>query len=78
LQGYFLPASLVGLGGYWVAGLWTADVTRYFLWSLPGAVAAVFLGRAINRRLSGDGFLRYVYLLLIGTGAVLAYQAIRR
>jgi len=77
LQGYFLPASLAGLGGYWAAGLWTADVTRYFLWSLPGAAAAVFVGRAVNRRLAGDGFLRYVYVILLATGTVLAVQAIR-
>jgi hypothetical protein len=65
------------MGGYWLAGLWTADVTRYFLWSLPGALAAVFLGRAINRRLSGDGFLRYVYVLLVAIGAVLTFEAVR-
>ncbi len=28
LQGYFLPASLVGLCGYWAAGLWVSAVTR--------------------------------------------------
>src|SRR5262245_59796416 len=27
LQGYFLPASLIGMGGYCLAGLWTAAVT---------------------------------------------------
>ena len=31
LQGYFLPASLVGMAGYWVAGLWVPAVTRYYL-----------------------------------------------
>src|SRR5215813_356093 len=29
LQGYFLPASLLGLCGYWLAGLWTSAVTHY-------------------------------------------------
>jgi uncharacterized membrane protein YfcA len=29
LQGYFLPASLVGMLGYWLAGLWVSTVTRY-------------------------------------------------
>ncbi len=50
LQGYFLPASVVGMGGYWLAGLWTPLVTRYFLLSLPATLIAIFLGRAINHR----------------------------
>jgi uncharacterized protein len=54
LQGYFLPASLVGMCGYWLAGLWIPAVTRYYLWSFPLAVAAILLGRAINQRLEGQ------------------------
>ena len=45
LQGYFLPASLVGMIGYWVAGLWSPAVTRYYLMSLPVVLAATALGR---------------------------------
>jgi hypothetical protein len=37
-QGYFLPAGLLGVGGFWLAGLWTPAVTRDYLWSLPLAV----------------------------------------
>src|SRR5947209_6867464 len=47
LQGYFLPASVLGMCGYWLAGLWVPAVTRYYLWSLLPAVAAIFLGRVI-------------------------------
>src|SRR5437764_4474082 len=39
LQGYFLPASLVGMAGYWAAGLWVPAVTRSDLTSLPVGVA---------------------------------------
>ena len=35
LQGYFLPASIIGMGGYWLAGLWVPAVTHYYLLSLP-------------------------------------------
>src|SRR5262245_28056234 len=78
LQGYFLPASLLGMAGYWLAGLWQPAVTRYYLWTLPLALAAIFLGRAINRRMKGRSFLRYLHsgLLLIGT--VLLMQSVRR
>src|SRR5207247_1032982 len=41
LQGYFLPASLLGMCGYWLAGLWVPAVTRYYLWSLPVALTAI-------------------------------------
>lgn len=78
LQGYFLPASLVGMAGYWIAGLWVPDVTRYYLLSLPVAVAAIFLGRAINRRLHGQRFLVLVHVGLIVVGATLLIQSMRK
>src|ERR1700757_4541945 len=68
LQSYFLPASLLGMCGYWFAGLWTSAVTRYFLWSLPLAMVAIFLGRALNRRMGKRSFFRYVYVGLILVG----------
>ncbi|HVK07792.1 MAG TPA: sulfite exporter TauE/SafE family protein [Gemmataceae bacterium] len=76
LQGYFLPASLVGMVGYWAAGLWVPDVTRYYLLSLPPAAVAVVLGRAINRRLTGRAFLVAVHVGLIAAGTVLFVQAV--
>jgi uncharacterized membrane protein YfcA len=76
LQGYFLPASLAGLAGYDVLGLWVPDVTRYFVYCLPVTIAAIFIGRAINHRLSGDGFFRYVYIALIAIGGTLIVQAL--
>jgi uncharacterized membrane protein YfcA len=76
LQGYFLPASL--LYGYWLAGLWVPAVTRYYLMSLPLALAAIFLGRVINQRLDGRRFLRCVHGVLIGVGMILLIQSLRR
>jgi uncharacterized protein len=76
LQGYFLPASMAGMCGYFFAGLWTATVNRYYLWSLPGIVLASFVGRLINRRLNARQFLLYVHAGLIGIGALLLVQAL--
>jgi uncharacterized membrane protein YfcA len=76
LQGYFLPASLIGLAGYWLAGLWVSAVTHYYLLSLPSVLPAILLGRVLNHRLRGDAFLRYVHFGLLITGAVLFLQAI--
>jgi uncharacterized membrane protein YfcA len=78
LQGYFLPASLVGMGGYWLAGLWVPAVTRYYLLSLPVAVAALFLGRLVNQRLKGRSFLLYVHLGLLVIGTALLIQSMWR
>ncbi len=77
LQGYFLPASIVGMAGYWLSGLWVSAVTHYFLISLVAAVPAIFLGRGINHRLRGEAFLRYVHGGVVCVGLVLLFQAIR-
>jgi hypothetical protein len=75
LQGYFLPASLLGLIGYAAIGLWSHAITRYFLLSLPATLLAIVLGRVINYRLKGEGFFRYVYAGLIVIGAILIAQS---
>jgi uncharacterized membrane protein YfcA len=76
LQGYFLPASLVGMAGYWIAGLWVPAVTRYYLTSLPVVLAATFLGRVLNRRMEGRRFLHYVHVGLVVIGGMLLIQAV--
>jgi len=77
LQGYFLPASILGMVGYWLKGLWVPMVTRYFLWSLVPMVPAILLGKWVNHRLHGHTFLRYVYSALVAIGVVLLVQAVR-
>jgi uncharacterized protein len=76
LHAYFLPASMLGMIGYWSAGLWTRAVTREFLWSVPVMLPAVFLGRAVNHRFSGTGFLKYVYAGLLVIGAILLAETV--
>ncbi len=77
LQAYFLPASIVGMGGYWLAGLWVPLVTHYYLLSLPGTLVGTLLGRLLNRRLQGrGGVLGYVYGGLVAIGVVLLVQSI--
>jgi uncharacterized membrane protein YfcA len=76
LQGYFLPASAAGVFGFWAAGLWVPEVTRYYLWSLVPAAVAVVAGRAANRRMHPEAFVRYVHLGLIAIGMLLLAQLI--
>jgi uncharacterized protein len=76
LQAYFLPASVLGMAGYASAGLWTRDVTRYYVISLPAIVVAIVLGRAVNRRLSAGRFLIVVNVALAVLGIALLLQAL--
>jgi uncharacterized protein len=76
LQAYFLPASILGMTGYWLSGLWVHAVTYYYLLALPVMLPAVFLGRVINHRLRAEVFMKYVYLGLGCIGALLMVQAI--
>jgi uncharacterized membrane protein YfcA len=76
LQGYFLPASLAGMWGYWAAGLWTPAVSRFYLVSLPLVIVATLMGRVINRRLGAQRFVVYVHAGLIVIGMILLTQAV--
>jgi uncharacterized membrane protein YfcA len=75
LQGYFLPASLVGMAGYWITGVWVPDVTRYYLICLPAVLAAIAVGRALNRCIDKGRFLLYVHAALILIGLALLIQS---
>lgn len=77
LQGYFLPASLAGLVGYWLVGLWSESVTHYLIWSLPGVAVAILFGNRVNDRMQGHGFFRVVYGLLLVIGAILLVESSR-
>jgi uncharacterized protein len=76
LQGYFLPASAAGMLGFWIAGLWVPEVTRYFLLSLVPAAITVMIGRGANRRMRPEAFIRFVHLGLIGIGVLLLVQSV--
>ncbi len=76
LQGYFLPASVAGMAGYFFTGLWTPAVNRFYLISLPGVVIATLLGGMLNRRIHAPRFASYVYFGLAAIGTVLLLQAI--
>ena len=67
----------IGMLGYGASGLWTTEVTHYFLVALFAAIPAVFVGRWLNQRMRGDAFLRYVHAGVVAIGIVLLIQALR-
>jgi uncharacterized protein len=78
LQGYFLPASAMGMVGYWAVGLWTRSVNGLYVTSLPTVIAAIVLGRIANKRMSGRGFQTTIYMGLLIVGLVLVLQVVIR
>lgn len=76
LQGYFLIASALGIIGYWLTGLLIPAVFHYYLLCLPVMVPAVFIGRLVNTRLTGEHFFKYVYFVLLGIGVFLLFKYI--
>lgn len=75
LQGYFLPASVMAMTGYWLAGLWKPEVTHDYMVTLPAVIAAIFLGKAVSGRLDSHLFLRCIHVGLIAIGVTLVLQA---
>lgn len=74
LQAYFLPASALGLVGYGRLGLLDGALVRELVWCVPGAVVALVVGRALNRRIASGAFVRWVYAGLIAVGVALLAQ----
>jgi uncharacterized membrane protein YfcA len=77
LQGYFLPASILGLCGYGAAGLWTTTVNSFFLASLPAIAAGIFVGRKIGGRIDARRFSRVLHFGLLGIATLLMVQSVK-
>jgi uncharacterized membrane protein YfcA len=77
LQGYFLPASVAGLAGYWWSGLWVPAVTHAWLLALPVVLPAIGFGRALNQRMHSGVFLRIAWSVLGVVGVALLAEALR-
>lgn len=75
LQAYFLPASIIGMFGYWYNDLWTWSVTYYFLIAIPVIIPAIFLGRYLNHHMKEGAFINYIYVGLLIVGGILISQS---
>jgi uncharacterized membrane protein YfcA len=61
VQAYFLPASLLGMAGYFFAGIWATQVNVIFAESLPAIAAGIFAGRLLRRLTDKKHFARFLY-----------------
>lgn len=71
LQGFFLVSGLIIVAGHGLGGLWTSQVWQYLLISLPGLVAAIFLGEMITKKITQANFNRVIYIFLILMGILM-------
>jgi uncharacterized membrane protein YfcA len=76
LQGYFLPASLMGICGYGFAGLLTKPVGTLFISSLPAIIAGIFFGRVASRKMHARQFEYYISFGLILVALILLFQSL--
>lgn len=76
LQGYFLPTGAAILVGHGIAGLWTGEVLRGYLYALPAIVLGVALGGLLHRKLPHALFAKLVYIALAAMGALLLARTI--
>jgi uncharacterized membrane protein YfcA len=77
IQAYFLPASLLGMIGYWVSGLWTKEVNVVFGSSLPSIALGIMAGNRFSKVADKGGFVRFLYGALILVALIILYQAYR-
>jgi uncharacterized protein len=71
LQGYFFPTGLIILAAHFASGLWTPDVLKMLLFSLPGIVLAILLGSLLARRIPSTRFSSLVYASLVLMGVLM-------
>jgi hypothetical protein len=71
LQAYFLPTGGMILISHGLAGLWTPDVLRLYVYALPFIMLAIYLGGRVNKVISSGRFNRIIYVSLVVMGALL-------
>ena len=67
----FLIDGAIRLASYALIGLWRWQLLAYLLAALPIVGAGLYLGGRIQTRFSQQAFVRFISLLLLGSGVVL-------
>ncbi|MDZ4872212.1 MAG: hypothetical protein CLLPBCKN_001600 [Chroococcidiopsis cubana SAG 39.79] len=68
LQGYFFLTNCLIVTSHALSGLWTLEVVRAYLYSLPAIAAGIFLGNLIGKRIPTKVFEKLIYGLLLALG----------
>lgn len=73
---FFLTMNLLKVLPYWELGLFTPSVLTVAAWMLPVALAGVWTGVLLQRRVSPARFFQIANLMLLVTGAKLLYDGV--
>ncbi len=71
MQSYLLPTGFLILMGHGLSGLWTTQVFKYYILSLPIVLLAIYIGGKAHRSMTQKRFDRFVNGALICMGVVL-------
>ncbi len=74
MQGFFLPNGVFILISHGLAGLWTPEVLRIFVLSIPVCLLALPVGGWITGKLSRPRFEFLTFIVLLGTGLLLVLR----
>ncbi|MDA8440953.1 MAG: sulfite exporter TauE/SafE family protein [Peptococcaceae bacterium] len=76
MQAYFLISGALIVIGQGIGGLWTANVVKLYLLSLPAMGLAIIIGTILHRRIPTAKFQRYVFCLITVLGTVLLAKSL--
>lgn len=76
LQAYFFTTGILVITGHGIAGNFTHEVLKYFLYSLPIVLLAIIIGAQINKKIALDRFHKYIYIMLILLGSALVANSV--
>jgi uncharacterized membrane protein YfcA len=71
MQSYLLPTGFLILLGHGLSGLWTTQVFKYYILSLPIVFLAIYIGGKAHTSMAQKHFDRFVNAALIFMGVVL-------
>lgn len=71
LQSFFVPTSVVVVAGHGLSGLWTMEVLRLVVVSLPAVLLTMVAGGWVNRHLPPRDFSRLINGFLLIAGVVM-------
>lgn len=71
MQGFFLPNGILVLVSHFIAGLWTPEVVRTYVLTIPVCLCALTVGGWVARRLSPSRFESLTFMVLLAAGVLL-------
>lgn len=74
LQGFFFVSSLMIVAGHVISGLWSGQILKEFLFSLPGVILAIFLGEMIAKKITQENFNRVIYTFIVLMGLAMFFR----